>query len=31
MKNMDIDAFKNEGFTFEEIESVKRGLDDIEN
>jgi len=31
MKNIDIDAFKNEGFTFEEIESVKRGLDDIEN
>lgn len=31
MTKIDIEAFKKEWFTFEEIESVKRGLDDIEN
>jgi hypothetical protein len=31
MTNIDVEAFRKEGFTFEEIESVKRGLDDVEN
>ncbi len=31
MTKIDVEAFKKEGFTFEEIESVKRWLDDIEN
>jgi len=31
MTNIDVEAFKKEGFSFEEIESVKRGLDDVEN
>jgi predicted transcriptional regulator len=29
-KTIDVEAFKKEGFSFEEIESVKRWLDDIE-
>ena len=31
MKEIDIEAFKQAGFSYEEIESVKRWLDDIEN
>lgn len=30
MKNINIEAFMKDGFSYEEIESVKRGLDDIE-
>ena len=30
MANIDIEAFKREGFSLEDIESIKRWLDDIE-
>ncbi|MDP2090887.1 MAG: hypothetical protein Q8K30_04795 [Candidatus Gracilibacteria bacterium] len=30
-KEINIEAYKNEGFTYNEIESIKRGLDDVEN
>jgi hypothetical protein len=30
MEKIDVVAFQKEGFSFEEIESVKRGLDDVE-
>ncbi len=31
MTEIDVEAFKKAGFSFEEIESVKRWLDDIKN
>jgi len=31
MEKIDIEAFKKEWFTFEEIESIKRSIDDVEN
>ncbi len=31
MSKIDVEAFRKEGFSFEEIESVKRGLEDVEN
>jgi hypothetical protein len=31
MKEINVEVFQKEGFTFEEIESVKRGLDDVAN
>ncbi len=31
MTEIDVEAFKKAGFSFEEIESVKKWLDDIEN
>jgi predicted transcriptional regulator len=31
MTKIDIEAFQKQGFSFEEIESIKRGLDDVEN
>ena len=30
MEDINIDNFKKEGFSFEEIEWIKRGLDDVE-
>lgn len=30
-EEINIDAYKNEWFTYEEIESIKRWLDDVEN
>ncbi len=30
MKNINVEIFKKDGFSYQEIESVKRGLDDIE-
>ena len=30
-EKIDIEAFKKEWFSFEEIESIKRWLDDVEN
>jgi hypothetical protein len=31
MEQIDIEVFKNEWFSFEEIESIKRWINDIEN
>jgi len=31
MTKINIEAFKKEGFSFEEIESIKRWIDDVEN
>ncbi|MDD4151376.1 MAG: hypothetical protein PHR68_02065 [Candidatus Gracilibacteria bacterium] len=31
MTVIDIEAFKKAGLSFEEIESIKQGLDDVEN
>ena len=31
MENIDIEAFKKAWFTFEEIESVRQWLEDVEN
>ena len=31
MTKLNVEAFKKEGFSYEEIESIKEGLDDVKN